>query len=228
MKLLVVEDNMILNHTLCYNLRLDGYIVDSASTVVSAKGHFKEGQYEIIILDINLPDGDGFRLCREIKTIGYDASVIFLTANDLEQDMIKGFDFGADDYITKPFPVSVLRKKIALLASRSALAHQGDGYDDGILKINFSEPSAVLFDDVISFTALEYRLLKILIKNTDTCLTRNVLLEKLWDIDSNFVEEHALTSAISRIRNKLEKSGRQYIKTIYGMGYLWVGGIKNE
>lgn len=103
-----------------------------------------------------------------------------------------------------------------------------DCYEDEILKINFSETNATFQEEPITFTALEYRLLKILTKNTNICLTRNILLEKLWDIDGNFVEEHALTSAISRIRNKLEKSGHHYIKTIYGMGYMWIGGSENE
>lgn len=98
-------------------------------------------------------------------------------------------------------------------------------YDDGYLFINFSELSATLAGQAILFTPMEYRLLKVLIKNPQIVLTRQVLLEKLWDIDGNFVDEHALTSAISRIRGKIEIGKYQYIKTVYGMGYMWIGGI---
>ena len=101
----------------------------------------------------------------------------------------------------------------------------GDCYDDGNLLINFTEMSAALAGRAVSFTPLEYRLLKVLTKNPQIVLTRQVLLEKLWDADENFVDEHALTSAISRIRGKIERNGDQYIKTVYGMGYLWIGGM---
>lgn len=97
-------------------------------------------------------------------------------------------------------------------------------YEDGTLTINFSEMSATLSGKPLTFTPLEYRLLKILIKNPQIVLTRQVLLEKLWDADGNFVDEHALTAAISRVRNKIETPDRQYIKTVYGMGYMWIGG----
>ena len=101
----------------------------------------------------------------------------------------------------------------------------GDCYNDGNLSIDFSEMSATLSGNVISFTPMEYRLLKILIKNSKIVLTRQTLLEKLWDIDGNFVDEHALTSTISRIRNKIETPDKSYIKTVYGMGYMWIGGV---
>ena len=100
----------------------------------------------------------------------------------------------------------------------------GDSYEDGALSINFSEMTASLSGKPLVFTPLEYRLLKIMTKNPQNVLTRQVLLEKLWDADGNFVDEHALTAAISRVRNKIETDGRQYIKTVYGMGYMWIGG----
>ena len=123
------------------------------------------------------------------------------------------------------FPMSVFQKKLSVVLGR--LAKQsggGDCYEDGALSINFSEMTASLSGKALVFTPLEYRLLKILTKNPQNVLTRQVLLEKLWDADGNFVDEHALTSAISRVRNKIETEGRQYIKTVYGMGYMWIGG----
>ena len=162
MRILVVEDDRLLNHTLCYNLNTAGYTVDSALTKSVAGSFLTKQDYDLIVLDVNLPDGNGFDFCREVKERRPDTAIIFLTANDMESDMLKGYELGAEDYVTKPFPMSVL--------------------------------------------------------------TRQVLLEKLWDADGNFVDEHALTAAISRVRNKIETPDRQYIKTVYGMGYMWIGG----
>ena len=224
-KLLVVEDDILLNKTLCYNLTLAGYAVDAALSVASATRFAEKQEYDLIIIDINLPDGNGFDLCRDIKARYDNAAVIFLTANDMESDMIKGFELGADDYVTKPFPISVFQKKVAALFSRITKQTDGDCYDDGNLFIDFSAMSATVAGNSIMFTPTEYRMLKVFIKNPQIVLTRQVLLEKLWDIDSNFVDEHALTANISRIRGKIETNGSQYIKTVYGMGYMWIGGV---
>lgn len=138
--------------------------------------------------------------------------------------MLKGYELGAEDYVTKPFPMSVFQKKLSVVLGRLAKQSGGDCYEDGALSINFSEMTASLSGKPLVFTPLEYRLLKIMTKNPQNVLTRQVLLEKLWDADGNFVDEHALTAAISRVRNKIETDGRQYIKTVYGMGYMWIGG----
>ena len=225
MRILVVEDDRLLNQTLCYNLSAAGYTVDAAITKAEAAAFCEKRDYDLIVLDVNLPDGNGFDFCREFKARRPDTAVVFLTAHDMESDMLRGFELGADDYVTKPFPISVFRKKIAALLSRLQKQSGGDCYDDGNLLINFTEMSAALTGRAVSFTPLEYRLLKVLTKNPQIVLTRQVLLEKLWDADENFVDEHALTSAVSRIRGKIEGSGFQYIKTVYGMGYLWIGGM---
>ena len=201
MRILVVEDDRLLNNTLCYNLDTAGYAMDSALTKSVASNFLTRQDYDLIVLDVNLPDGNGFDFCREVKERRPDTAVIFLTANDMESDMLKGYELGAEDYVTKPFPMSV-----------------------GALFINFSEMTASLSGKPLVFTPLEYRLLKIMTKNPQNVLTRQVLLEKLWDADGNFVDEHALTAAISRVRNKIEMDGHQYIKTVYGMGYMWIGG----
>lgn len=225
MRILVVEDDRLLNQTLCYNLSAAGYTVDAAITKAEAAAFCEKRDYDLIVLDVNLPDGNGFDFCREFKARRPDTAVVFLTAHDMESDMLRGFELGADDYVTKPFPISVFRKKIAALLSRLQKQSGGDCYDDGNLLINFTEMSAALAGRAVSFTPLEYRLLKVLTKNPQIVLTRQVLLEKLWDADENFVDEHALTSAISRIRGKIERNGDQYIKTVYGMGYLWIRGM---
>ena len=226
MRILVVEDDRLLNSTLCYNLTTVGYQVDAALTKADAIGQTEKQNYELIVLDVNLPDGNGFDFCREIKERRPDTAVIFLTANDLESDMLKGFELGADDYVTKPFPISVFQKKVSALLSRITRQSGGDFYDDGNLLINFSELTAALSGQAVTFTPLEYRLLKVLTSNSKQVLTRGQLLEKLWDAEENYVDEHALTSAISRIRGKIEVNGYQYIKTVYGMGYMWIGGLK--
>ena len=220
MRILVVEDDRLLNNTLCYNLNTAGYTVDSVLTKSAASGFLTKQDYDLIVLDINLPDGNGFDFCREVKERRPDTAIIFLTANDMESDMLKGYELGAEDYVTKPFPMSVFQKKLAVVLGRLTKQYGGDTYEDGTLTINFSEMSATLSGKPLTFTPLEYRLLKILMKNPQIVLTRQVLLEKLWDADGNFVDEHALTAAISRVRNKIETPDRQYIKTVYGMGYM--------
>ncbi len=137
--------------------------------------------------------------------------------------MIKGFDLGADDYITKPFHISVFKKKVKVLFNKIKNKAYVDCYDDGKLYINFSNLKSTLDGEPIIFTPMEYRTLKILVKNPKIVLTRQMLLEKIWDVDENFVDEHTLTTVISRIRNKIEAEETQYIKTVYGMGYMWIG-----
>ena len=224
MRILVVEDDRLLHTTLCYNLSTAGYDVDAALSKSIAERLCGKQSYDLIVLDVNLPDGNGFDFCRELKERNSDTAVIFLTANDMESDMLKGYELGADDYVTKPFPMSVFQKKVSVLLARIKKQSGGDCYNDGNLYVNFSEMAATLNEKAISFTPLEYRLLKVLTRNPQIVLTRQVLLEKLWDIDGNFVDEHALTSAISRIRGKIEQPDKSYIKTVYGMGYMWIGG----
>lgn len=227
MRLLIIEDDKLLNSTLVFNLSSFGYMIDSAMTTKQeAENFYKKQDYDLIVLDINLPDGNGFDLCVEIKERRPDTAVIFLTANDMESDMLKGFELGADDYVTKPFPISVFRKKVAVVLERIKKQPCGKFYEDGKLRVNFTEMTATLMGETVIFTPLEYRLLKVLVKNAGIVLTRQILLEKLWDADGNFVDEHALTAAISRIRGKIETDGLSYIKTVYGMGYMWIGGLK--
>ncbi len=231
MKILVVEDDKLLNNTLCYNLINVGYTVISAMSAKEAKEEFSNDKFDLIILDVNLPDGNGFDLCKEFKEIEPDSLIIFLTANDMESDMLKGFELGGEDYVTKPFPINVFQKKVSAILSRVEKGDnnfKGDIYNDGNLLVSFTEMKSTLDNENIPLTPLEYRLLKIFTENKNTVLTRQILLEKLWDIDENYVDEHALTAAISRLRGKIEKNDFQYIKTVYGMGYMWVGGIKNE
>ena len=179
-----------------------------------------------VLLDINLPDGNGFELCKLIKPQHPDTIVIFLTANDQESDQIRGYEVGAVDYITKPFVIGALQRKIkAMFAMLEHHKPAKDIYDDGRLFLDFSEQTASLNGKPLTLSPMEYKMLNLFRKNPRQVLTRGQLLEKLWDIDERFVDEHTLTTSISRIRSKIESDGgAPYIKTVYGMGYQWTGG----
>ena len=217
MRLLVVEDDRLLNNTLCYNLSAAGYTVDAAMTKSEAVSLCEAQDYDLIVLDVNLPDGNGFDFCAEIKERRPDTAVIFLTANDMESDQLRGFELGADDYVTKPFPISVFRKKVSALLGRIQRQAGGDCYTDGTLSINFSELTAALAGEPVIFTPMEYRLLKVLVRNPQTVLTRQVLLEKLWDADENFVDEHALRSAASGEKLKLAACNISRLSTAWAI-----------
>ena len=124
MRILVVEDDRLLNNTLCYNLYTAGYVVDSVLTKSAASNFLTKQDYDLIVLDVNLPDGNGFDFCREVKERRPDTAVIFLTANDMESDMLKGYELGAEDYVTKPFPMSVFQKKLSVVLGRLAKKHR--------------------------------------------------------------------------------------------------------
>lgn len=224
-KILIVEDDTLLNRTLAYNLTSEGYAVESAYNYKEAVKYLKETEYDIALLDINLPDGNGLNLCEEIRGRGQHTYIIFITANDKESDMIKGYEAGGADYVTKPFSVTVLCRKVAaVFANMELRMPRHDFFDDGFLKIDFSEQSASLDGEPLDFTPKEYRTLFLFVKNPRIILTKRQILEKLWDVEGDFVDEHTLTTIISRIRKKIETEEHKYIKTAYGMGYQWIGG----
>ena len=151
--------------------------------------------------------------------------VIFLTANDQESDQLRGYEAGAVDYITKPFSIGALQRKIrAMFAMLEHHRPAKDLYDDGRLFLDFSEQSATLNGKPLTLSPMEYKMLFLFCKNPRQVLTRQRLLERLWDVDEKFVDEHTLTTSISRIRGKIEAEGDTYIKTIYGIGYQWDRG----
>ena len=224
-QILIVEDDVLLNKTLAYNLISDGWEVTPALKAKTAASLLAGRSYDLVLLDINLPDGDGYDLCRLIKPEHPDTVVIFLTANDQECDQLRGYEAGAVDYITKPFSIGALQRKIR--AMFAMLEHHNpakDLYDDGRLFLDFSEQSASLNGKPITLSPMEYKMLYLFCKNPRQVLTRQRLLERLWDVDERFVDEHTLTTSISRIRGKIEAEGDTYTKTIYGIGYQWTGG----
>ena len=216
MRILVVEDDQLLNKTLSYNLSAVGYSVDGAMSKAVAIRFLEKQDYDLIVLDVNLPDGNGFDICREVKERRPDTAVIFLTANDMESDMLKGFELGADDYVTKPFPISVFQKKVSALLNRISAQSGGDFYDDGNLYINFSELSACLAGQPITLTSLEYRLLKVLTRNSQTVLTRQVLQMKIMWMNTHLPQRSA-ASAVKLKRTSIPTSKPFTVWAICGL-----------
>lgn len=224
-KILIVEDDKYIINFISMSLKKEDYDYVIAKTCGEANALFYANRPDMIILDLGLPDGDGIEIIKNVREIS-KIPIIVVSARQEEEEKIQALDLGADDYVTKPFPISVFRKKVSALLARIQKQTGGDCYSDGTLSINFSELTATFAGEPIIFTPMEYRLLKVLVGNPQIVLTRQALLEKLWDADEKFVDEHALTAAISRIRGKIEIDGLQYIKTVYGMGYMWIGGLK--
>lgn len=224
-KILVIEDNLPLSTGLCFELDTSGYLTVAAYSCQKARQLIKIDHFDLAILDINLPDGDGFDLCREIKKEQPELPVIFLTAKDLEQDVLKGFDLGADDYITKPFHMQILKRRVevALRRGTGSIKASEEGYDDGFLRLDFHTLTAVRNGEQQPITPNEYKLLRLLTAHAGNLVTRQLLLEKLWDCDGNYVDDHTLTVTMNRLRSKIEDADHSYIRTVRGMGYIWTG-----
>ena len=225
MKLLIVEDDLALSAGLCFELDTCGYLTVAAYNCQKARQLLESDYFELIFLDVNLPDGSGFDLCRGIKAVRPDQLIIFLTANDLEQDVLKGFDLGAEDYITKPFNMQILKRRIEVTLRRGAAMAKitADGYEDGFLHLDFQRLTAIRNGKKLAITPNEYKLLRLLTASAGSIVTRQILLEKLWDCDANFVDDHTLTVTMARLRAKIEDASHSYIQTVRGMGYIWTG-----
>lgn len=221
MKIFVLEDDSAIGMGLSYSLENEGYTVTLAKTVSDALNIIEKETFSLYILDLTLPDGSGYDVCKTIKEKG-DLPVIFLTAYDDEVNVVMGFELGADDYISKPF-----RLKELLVRIKSVLRRYNKDSADGIIKIkeltiNTNEAKVYKNGTEIILTAMEYRLLLILLNNRGTVLSRAKLLENIWDIDSAFVEDNTLTVYIKRLRDKIEEdiANPVYIKTVRGLGYV--------
>ncbi len=221
MQIFVLEDDNAIGMGLTYSLENEGYSVTLAKDVKSALEIINEKEFALYILDLTLPDGSGYDVCRRIKEIG-DLPVIFLTAYDDEVNVVMGFEMGADDYISKPFRVKELLVRI-----KSVLRRYNKESNDGIVKIRdlaiyTNEAKVYKNGTEIILTAMEYRLLLIFLNNRGRVLSRNQLLENIWDIDGDFVEDNTLTVYIKRLRDKIEEEPTRpdIIKTVRGLGYV--------
>lgn len=221
-RILLLEDDAILRAGLTFDLQEEGYQVVAVKRCKEAVQYGEMDKIDLAILDINLPDGDGREVCKKLKQL-QNVPVIFLTAKDLVEDQIIGFEAGADDYVVKPFSNILLRKRIQAILKRNIPNFSENKYNDGYLMVDFQNFIASKNGESLMITPTEYKLLQILIVNVGSVVTRQMLLEKLWDNSGNFVDEHALTVNINRLRNKIEQNGRKYIRTVYGLGYTWEG-----
>ena len=216
--LLVVEDDVELNQTVSEVLSGEGYRVLRAHSCREAQRLADSHTLDLAVLDVNLPDGDGFSLCKWLKGRQH-VFVLFLSARDLEEDVLEGYELGADDYVTKPFSIKILLKKISVILAREPEKKQI--YDDGFLKIDFDAGTVCVGEKVCPVTPTEYKILKKLVEHKGKLLTYSVLLDSLWDEGVQLMDKHALAVNINRLRKKLEAEGHTYISNVYGMGYIW-------
>ncbi|MDE6847489.1 MAG: response regulator transcription factor [Lachnospiraceae bacterium] len=221
--ILVIEDDRALNGGIVFALEKEGYHVHSAYTLLEAEKSLRQ-KMNLILLDINLPDGNGREFLRSVLA-GQPVPVLFLTARDSEDDILKGFQAGCDDYITKPFSMPVLLMKIAAVLKRSEGVSR-QIYASGELVYDFENKTLMRHGEPVELTALECRLLELFLHNRGIVLARETLLERIWDVDERFVENRTLNVTIRRLRMKVEDNPDQpaYIKTVFGLGYKWEDG----
>ena len=216
-KILLVEDNETIILGLKYSLEQEGFEVDVAKSVKETQKKL-ENTFDLYLLDISLPDGNGFEICKEIKS-KQDVPVIFLTARDEETNVVLGLDIGADDYIIKPFRIRELISRINSVLRRydKNMANSRIIYQD--IVIDTKKAKVYQNNQEIIFTSLEYKILLMLFTNQNKLITRDQLLDKIWDIAGNFVNDNTLTVYIKRIREKIGDKQGNIIQTVRGIGY---------
>ncbi|MBP3458370.1 MAG: response regulator transcription factor [Lachnospiraceae bacterium] len=211
----IIEDDQGLNNGIAMALKQEDFRFYQYASLAEAKD-VKE--MDLIILDINLPDGNGFDFLKKLRTHS-DVPVIILTANDLETDEVMGLNLGADDYMTKPFSLMVLRARIEkILQKRNS--HQAV-YRFGDMELDFDKMIFQKNGQSVELSKTEQKLLKILVENRNMTMQRDVLLDKVWTDGAEYVDENALSVTIKRLRDKLETKETKYIQTVYGVGYVW-------
>lgn len=215
-RIFLLEDDAALNRGITMALTGSDRAVTQAVSFTEAREMLAAAQFDLYILDINLPDGSGLELLRALRQNGDLTPAILLTANDLELDEVTGLEAGADDYITKPFSLAVLRARVNARLRRSAPANQDRVELSGFI-FDFSRLEYSKDGGLIDLSRTEQRLLRLLVENRGRTLPRELLLEKVWD-GGEFVDENALSVAVRRLRAKL---GDAPIKTVYGVGYTW-------
>ncbi|OAA85230.1 response regulator transcription factor [Clostridium ljungdahlii] len=223
--ILLVEDDKSLNRGISFKLNKEGYKVFSSRTIEEAKIILAENSVDLMILDVGLPDGNGFDFCGEVRKKN-DLLIIFLTACDQEIDIVTGLDMGADDYIAKPFSLMVLMSKINALLRRNSNKNQSKKIVSGDIVFSITDMKVLKNEEELFLSKTEIKLLKYLMDNAGQIITKDQLLNKLWDIDNTFVDENTIAVNIRRLREKIEDnpSKPKYIKNVRGMGYIWTEG----
>jgi len=219
--ILIVEDDIALSNGIILALKDDNCVFIQAYDIATAKKQMKSNSFDLMILDVNLPDGKGLELLADVKK-AVALPVIILTANDMETDIISGFELGADDYVTKPFSLMVLRARVAVQLRKGRLQLSDIVHIDGF---SFSFEKMEFWKDgkLVELSKTEQKLLRVLIENRGSTILRADLVDRIWTDGAEYVDENALSVTIKRLRDKLEDipSAPQYIKTVYGIGYTW-------
>lgn len=220
--ILIVEDDISLNNGILLTLKQQDYIFSQSFTVSEAEEELKNNIVQLILLDINLPDGNGYDLCKKIRLTS-KVPILMITANDLEINEVTGLQLGADDYITKPFSLMVLRARVEALLRRSVINKSSEVYHIDDYTFDFSDLHFSKKGVEIILSRTEQRLLKELLLNRGNTMKRENLVDRIWTDGAEYVDENALSVCISRLRNKLEDfpTKPKYIQTVYGIGYAW-------
>lgn len=213
-KILVVEDDVFLRDGLCEMLKREGYDVVAAGTVEDAKREFLGGRFNLIMLDVMLPDGNGFDMCAFIRSKNEDVPILFLTACDDEFQVVRGLDVGADDYVTKPFKLLELLSRIRALLRRS----KSTVYSSESITVDMNNMTVKKQGETLFLTPTEFQILSTLVRNSGVIVTRAILLQNIWDSDGSFIDDNTLSVHMSRLR---EKIGGGAIVTVRGIGYRW-------
>lgn len=217
-KILLVEDNETIVMGLKYSLEQEKFEVETAPNIVSAKMKINKQEYDLYLLDIALPDGEGFEICKYIKEKG-NYPVIFLTAKDEETDVVQGLDMGADDYVIKPFRTRELISRINSVLRRYEKNTNENEIKCKNIVIDTNTAKVYKEGNEVMLTSLEYKILLMLFNNKGMLVTREQILDKIWDVAGNFVNDNTLTVYIKRIREKIEDKDGQIIQTVRGIGY---------
>ena len=221
--ILLLEDDLSLINGLSFALKKQGFELGVARTIKEADDLWTDGKYDLLILDVSLPDGTGFEFCKKVRQVS-KVPIIFLTAADEEVDIIMGLDIGGDDYITKPFKLGVLVSRVNALLRRAKDFSSADTWlESNGMKVLLLQGQAFKNGELLDLTAAEYKLLCLFMRNPNMVLTKAQILDKLWDCDGNYIDSSTLTVYMRRLRMKIEDnpSEPQMLLTVRGMGYKW-------
>ena len=225
-KILLLEDDISLVDGLQYSLKKNGFEAEIVRTVSEAINSIENiGKYDLLILDVTLPDGTGFDVCEAVRRQGQQVPIIFLTASDEEVNIIRGLDSGGDDYITKPFRLGELCSRIRALLRRAGVSNANNTtvIECGDITVGLLGSRVLLNGKNLELTNAEYRLLCLLVRNVNRIVTREIILSELWDEAGNFVDNNTLSVYVRRLREKVEAdpSHPQHLITVRGFGYQW-------
>ena len=226
-RILIVEDDRALGDGLCLALRGPALELTLCRSLSAARSALEAGDFALVILDVNLPDGSGLDLLRRLRAGGNQVPVVLLTANDMETDIVAGLESGADDYVTKPFSLAVLRARVNAQLRRTERVQTGPVVLDGF-SFDFEDMEFRRDGRLIDLSKTEQKLLRVLVENRGRTLPRELLVDRVWTDGAEYVDENALSVTVKRLRGKLEEnpSKPRYLKTVYGIGYTWTAGEK--